>query len=220
MTSDPARDLQLVSLVATYDPKTAPNISLGPQDIESIEDALGLQLQVGQALSERGPGSALGIQRHQINLSVLGDRLETRSLQPGFSQETSHLIVDLFESVTSRIAPMPWSKIGYNYVLSVQTEGAAIEVLQRSLLKTGLGDKIGHPVRGGAAWLWLEVGESTLWMKLEPRRSSPTTSIVSVNANFEPPSISGSVLPGKETFVNELSGNWNHLEAILKRLDL
>lgn len=137
MSSEPDRDVQIVSLVATYEPKDAPQISLGPQDIEGIEDELAVEVQVGQGFSERGSGSVITVQRSQVQLSFLNDRLESRSLQPQRPAQTVSGIVDLFAAVRSRVPPMPWLRLGYNFVIPIRSPETAMQVLRKSLVKEG-----------------------------------------------------------------------------------
>ena len=217
-----SREFDLVSIVVTFDPAKLEGVSpLGTQEIEAIEESLGETLKVGQVIStDRGSGSAIAIQRRQVDLLILGNRIEARSLQPEFSSDVARLMVKLLDSVISRLGSIPWDQIGYNFVLTVPLEGVAVQELSRSLLKDDLETKLGHPVKGGAVWVWLEVEDTLLWLRLQPHRDSPTTKRITANANFLITSDSDLKFPSADDFGRSLLRYYELLDPILKKMDL
>lgn len=215
------REFELVSVVGVFDPMEMQDlVKLGPTEIEAIEESLGEMFQVGQVINDRGSGSDLVIRRLQIDLLIQDGRFEVRSQGPSFSSETAQKMVELFSEVVSRFGSVPWTQLGYNFILRLSSSDTAIEKLGSQMLKDSLASTLQHEILGGAAWLWLEVQGSTLWLKLEPHRNSRTTRRVYVNANFtvELPDPSG--FPGSAIIKDKLLSYRDELDSILKALEL
>jgi len=225
MTEQRPPEFQLASVVATFDPRRLErNVVLGTSDIEAIEQTLGQTIRTGRATSERGGGAVFAIQRQQIDVLVIDDRFEVRSLQPTFNDEVAHNMASLFTSVIERIDSVPWLSMGYNFIILVDSEETAIAKINDRILRDDLSRTLGQHVQrvlGGGAWLWLEVEDATLWLRLEPHRNSRTTTRISVNANFEVQLPSASDFPSQRAdMARSFLNYWQQLKSILGEIRL
>ena len=218
LTTD--RDFELVSLVFRFDPEQRLDVSISSEDIESLEDALDETLQIIQTVGDRGPGSGFVIQRRQLDLTVYQDRLEVRSQHPKFSQDVAARMIQMFDEVRAKIGIDKWRSIGHNYILPLSVQGTAIKHLGQNVLKDDLEDTLGYKVLGSTASIWIEVDESTLWLRLEPNRSSTTTNRIRANANFSIELSSDGELPESDATVSRLLKYSSDLDSILKAMGL
>ena len=214
------RDTDLVSFVGAFNPgKVETNMVLGPTDFEAIEEQLGEAMQVG-GTSGRGAGNVLAVPRRQVELLILESRVEVRTQQPTFSTDVAHQMVSLFHEVTSRIPELPWDQVGYNFLLRLEGGTSAAQKLGNTMLKPELEKAVGHRVLGGAGWLWLEMPDTTLWLKLQPHRDSTTTRQIRVNANFQATLENASELPASEVIEARLVSYHKELDSVLRALEL
>ena len=218
-----SREFDIVSVVFKFDPKGRTEVALGSAEIEQIEAALDERLRVGQVLGGAGLGMNLSTRRNGIDLTLQQDRIEVRSLQSTFSPDAANLMLRLFGEVVARIEPPAWQTIGHNFIVNVRSEGPASEHLKRELLKKSAETKfdgLGHGVSGIAPWLWLQVDESTLWLRLEPHRQSSKTDRIAANANFSV-NVEGVADPLEVSVIEErLLHYGGRLDAILRAIAL
>ena len=204
MTIEPFPLFDLVSVVATFDPSTATSVSLGGDDIEAMEDILDASLVVGQVVGSAGVGSSISVPRRQQDISILQDRFEVRNRSPELSDAVARQMLELFDAVVTRLGDHDWRSIGYNFITTVHTEGPASLQIKNAVLRDDFENAVPYPVTGAAAWLWIEVEDSTLWLRLEPLRSSPTTARVPANANFRVELAEGTLTPARDIQANIL----------------
>lgn len=204
MTTEPFPLFDLVSVVATFDPSTATSASLGGADLEAMEDILDASLVVGQVVGSSGVGSSIAVPRRQQDIAILQDRFEVRSRNPELSDEIARQMLDLFDAVVTRFGHFDWRSIGYNFITTVHTEGPASLQIKNAVVRDDFENAVPYPVTGAAAWLWIEAEDSTLWLRLEPLRSSPTTARVPANANFTVELSEGTLTPAGDIQANIL----------------
>ena len=220
MNGPGSRDTDLVSFVGVFNPgKVETSTVLGPTDLEAIEEQLGEAIQLG-GTSGRGGGSVLAIPRRQVELLILENRIEVRTHQPTFSPDVAHQMVSFFRGVASRIPELPWEQVGYNFLLRVEAGTSAAQKLGNTVLKPELEKAVGHRVLGGAGWLWLEMPDTTLWLKLQPHRDSTTTRQIRVNANFQGTLENASEFPASEVIEARLVSYHKELDSVLRALEL
>ncbi len=214
------REFELVSLVFRFDSEQRIEVSISPEDIESLEEALNETLQVTQTVGNRGQGLTFVTQRQQLNLTIYQDRFEVRSQQPKFSRTVAERMIEMFDEVRAKIDTVKWHSMGYNYILPLSVQGAAIKYLGQNVLKDDLEGTLGHRILGSTASIWMEVDGSTLWLRLEPNRSSTTTNRIRANANFSINLPNEGELPDSNATVSRLLKYGGDLDAILKALNL
>lgn len=222
MTESRPREFQLASVVGTFDPgQLERNIVLGDREIEDIERELNETIRVSRGVSERGASSILAIQRHQSDFVISDARFEVRSSQTGFTLGVAEHMAELWNSVISRAGTVPWTMMGYNFIVRVESTEQAVEKLKDSFFQDDLADTLGHDVLGGTASIWLEMeGNSTLFMKLEPYRNSRTTNRIVVNANFDVPLTSAEDFPSREVMAQRFWDYWGQLDSTLRSIVL
>lgn len=204
MTIESFPQFDLVSVVATFDASTATPVGLDGADIEAMEDVLDASLVVGQVVGSAGVGSSIAVPRRQLDITIQQDRFEVRSRNPDLSDVVARQMLDLFDAVVPRMGDHDWRSIGYNFITTVQTEGPASLKIKNAVLRNDFENAVPYPVVGAAAWLWMEAENSTLWLRLEPLRSSPTTARVPANANFRVELSEGTLTPARDIQANIL----------------
>ena len=119
------RELEFLSLVGVLDLQqiTKPLI-IGKKELEDLESSIGQTIQVGHGVTERGEASILGIQRQQMDLIMDATRIEVRC-KNGDHLERIQNVSKLFFSATSMFEALPFTEIGYNFVMSIKVEDTA-----------------------------------------------------------------------------------------------
>ena len=211
-------EVELVSLVGVFDPNRVERMAgLGPPEISSIEERLGETLTLGQATSTRGSGARLVISRWQLDMLLLPDRIEVRSEAASFTKEVAERIGEFFDSVTAQSGQMPWTRVGFNFILRAESQDSAISRVNAKIFREDLGAALGnHDIIGGAAWVWLDIDGDTLWLKLQPHRDSLDTKRIIVNANFTDELGDEAEFPDSTTIAEGLLKHWGQLDAVLQ----
>lgn len=215
------REIQLLTFVGVFNPADV-SFALTAQHLREIESAIGEVVQGGEAITERGPGRIVTIPRNQIDLLIENERIEVRRRFPGPSiQEASDQMARLFsvslETVEVDPSEVSWLRIGYNFVMTIQTDGSAIARLANGVFSEDFTAHLGYPIKGAATWLWLQAKDTLLWLKLEPFRNDPAASRITVTANFlEEPG----TLPPIEADDSKISNYLTELNELLNRIGL
>ena len=215
------RIFELVGIVAQFDPRAIEgNLYLDPSDLSLIEDSINDTLRVSQASGAQGAGHILAAPGLQLDVLIIGNRLEVRSNQRAFSEETASRAAQFLHNVMSHLPVLAWQSIGYNFVLRIVSPRPAIEKLRGSLLSSELKVSSGKII-GAGAWLWVEVDDdAVLWLRLEPQRNDPATERIVVNANFNVALQGDRQLPDAERMTEQLITYERWLDTNLTGLKL
>jgi hypothetical protein len=222
LDTESSRDLDLASIVLVFSPSGLDqgSILIRGEQIEKIEDSIGESVQVGRTVSDRGEGYALVIRRRQMDVLLVADRVEVRSLAPNLSAATIELMPRFLIAVIENLGDLSWVRVGYNFIIPVRTDDIVISKIRQSLLKDSLESDLDYKVIGAAAWLWLEVEEGYFRLKLEPQRENPTTHRLIANANFTIELGDKDELPSIEQFAQRIEGYYKQVDSTLTRLSL
>lgn len=213
------RDYDTVSLVYTFTQEADQIEFLNLEDVEGIEDDLGGTGQLIQGLGERGPTTQLVIPTMQVDVNVSSGRFEVRSRGSKFTEETSTRMGRLLDRTITKLVDVRWESLGYNFILSGQSEEVAIKHLETNIFKEKLRETLGHNLLGGSGSLWIDVGDSRLLLRVDPVRRSPTSHRYTVNANFSV-TLPDNNLPSSEQSIDQLQKYCVELDKILQALHL
>ena len=212
------RDFDTVSLVLLFAPTSSFSITIRPEFIEHLEEQLGAPASFTQSLDAL---LQIQIPRYQLDLTLAASRLEVRSRNPEFSEAVAHRLVQFLDLVVPEIDLGQMRSIGHNFVWSTRsTNGPAIKLVADKLLKTGLSRNISQTVLGASVGLWIEVDESTLLLRIDPRRRSGSTELYETNANFSVDVSGSEETPDSATIVTRLVKYCRSLDGIIEGLDL
>ncbi len=181
-------NLNIMTFVAVFDPETA-SFSLTAESIQKIELSSGKEVQGGEGVTERGPARLLVVPRDQMDLIIENERVEVRRRYPGSAlsepiSEMSNLFSIGLGLLDGDISTVTWRRFGYNFTMSINTDGPAAAKLAEGVFSDEYAKKLKYDLIGAANWLWLKVGDAVLWLRLEPQRNDPATKRVIVTANF------------------------------------
>lgn len=214
-------NLDLITFVAVFDPDTA-SFAFTSDILKKTEQALGKELQGGEGITERGPARILTVPRDQMDMIVESERLEVRRRYP--STDLSPQIDDLsnlfsvgLDLLEGELSSVTWHRFGYNYTMSVPTTGPAVGKLAEGVFSQEYKQNLKYDIIGAANWLWLQVGDAVLWLRLEPHRNDRSTERVTVMANFLEET---GPLPTGTTLTSQLLMYWSELKDILGRIGL
>ena len=215
------REFQLISVVGIVDTaRMGPPISLDQETLESMEREMGHTIRLVQAVSDRGPGLGLEIQRRRLDILSIGERVEVRSQEGSFSAGVATEMAQFLSLTYGTKESMPWQRIGFNFILPLQTNVKAIEYIAQVFFKDDLVTRLGFPVQGAAAWVWLEIDGGTLWLKLQPLRDSVTTGTIIANANVTIPIEEQPDFPNADGVARKLTHYCTQLDTVLKATGL
>lgn len=214
--------MDLITVVGVFDPEQALSYTLARHQLKQIENALEDVLQFGEIASDRGPGQIIVEPRNQIDLIINNERIEVRRRFPPSNLEEGsvrmgNMLAVVLNAVGTNIEEVRWARIGYNFNLTISTDGEAITQIAKGMFSQEFKDKIKHPIKGAASWLWLDLEESTMWLRLEPLKNDPSASRVQVIANFTE---EGGKMPSKDEIAGKIVGYEGSLKDILESIDL
>ena len=215
------REFQLISVVGVLDSaKMGQRANIDQVAIESIEAEMGQTIRVGQLASNMGNGFALEIQRQRLDILVVGERMEVRSQEGSFSPEIANDMARFLDLTVAKFGTLPWLQVGFNFILPLRSSARAIGNIAQVFLKEDLGTTLGYPITGAATWLWLEIEEGTLWLKLQPLRDSVTTNTIIANANVTITFDQQPDFPGSNEVSRRLWHYWGQLDTVLRATEL
>ena len=214
-------EVELVTLVGVFDPSRLERMKgLGPSEIVSVEQRLGETITTSQAATPRGSGPRLAIPRRQLDMLFVPERLEVRSEAALFRSAVASKMVDFFDAVIAELGQLPWTRVGYNFILWTELESPVVDIVATKFFREDLGKALGaKAVVGGAAWVWLDINGDTLWLKLEPHRESLTTHRIIANANVTIELESQSEFPSSSTIQENLLKHLGQAESVLEALE-
>ncbi|MDO8750816.1 MAG: hypothetical protein Q7K03_06705 [Dehalococcoidia bacterium] len=214
-----SRELDLVSVVFIFDPNKQPK-ALSGDDIAKVEQKLDERFQLGQVAGPSGLGVQIAIPRRQIDINFYPDRIETRSQSPQLDENVAEQMMRLFDGIVPNPDDFSWRSAGYNYILRVNAEEPIVARLKKAILKPVLEKRLHRNVIGLTPWIWVESGEATLWLRLEPYPPGDIlTTRLSVNANFSISLATGKLLSGN-VHKDRLIKFRGELDQILEALGL
>jgi len=212
------KELSSVSLVVTFD-RDDPSFKAPAMNAQLLESAFDATLQMQQVLTERGPGMALGIPKHRLQILLLPNSIEITSQEDTLEALVTERIAGDLCTVTNLFPQGIWRLIGYNFSYMLDSSERAIAVIGNRVLNVPeLSGKLGYGLLGGAVGLWMDVDKSVLWLRVEPRGGDRQTNRILVYANFTD-EIAGQ-LPSKDTMGENITKRHAILEQLLSRLSL
>ena len=214
--------IELISVVGVFDQtKFTRSFPLTGERVREIEATLNEVIQGAEGVSERGPTKIISVPRLQIDILLDSQRIEMRRRFPPPPEELGSEMTDLFfamlNSFNTNVNEIPWVRTGYNFNLTIQTSGPAIEKLAQESLSQDFRGKLGSPVKGAATWLWLDESEAVHWLRLEPHRNDPSSERVTVVSNFTE---EGGTLASAENIKSKQVAYWTKLNDLLHRIGL
>jgi len=158
------------------------------------------------------------VAKYQLQMTLLPLRIEVSYLGGQATAVPVDRMAQMFKRLTDEFPADMWTRLGYNFIYIIDCETKAIDVIAKQTIKTDVAGKLGATLLGAATWLWVQLDDSVLWVRLEPRNSDAQSKRASVNANFTA-SITGAV-PAKEELARRLSTNMRTLEHMLGEIGL
>lgn len=213
------RQFEVVTFVGVYDSSQAIDPSaFTPADIDAIETSMDATVSVAQGTSSHGAGFAIAVPTRQLDILLFGNRVEVRSMKPTFAENVASDMAKFLGELSPKTADFPWTRIGFNFILRSDLETPAVAKVKEYFFREDLADLLGEQVEevtGGAAWVWLTVGEDTLWLRLQPHRDNPSSSRILINANITQDLISPEQFPDPTTIATQLWERWLKVDGVL-----
>jgi hypothetical protein len=212
------KELSSVSLVVTFD-QNDPGFKSPTLNAQLLESAFDATLEIGQVLTERGPGMALRIPKHRLQIVLWPNSIQVTSQEDTLEAPVAERIASDLCAVTALFPQGIWRLLGYNFLYILGSTERAIEVIGKQMLAVKeLSDKFGYPLLGGAVWLWMTVDNSVLWLRVEPRGSDRESNRILVSANFTD-EIAGQI-PSKDSIGENITKRHDILKQLLGRMGL
>jgi hypothetical protein len=179
------KELVVCTVVLTYD-STVQGFSYPKFDLRVLESELGTSVEVQRIYSERGEGQVIRMHRDRLEVLLLPERVEVRDIEATTLNARHVKLSQVLLAIAGYFPQGNWKLIGYNYIYNLESSEMAIQRIATSVLDVStLKEKLGYPVTGAGLWLWMQVDQSILWLRLEPRARDRQTNRVWVEANFE-----------------------------------
>ena len=207
----PDRDIEFASVVATFDAKAQ---VLKLPDLPVLESTFETTANVEPILSDAGAGRAVRLRRHRLDVLLLPNRIEIVSQEPVLDNPLTERMALATSHAAGLFPSGIWRLMGYNFVYVWDADQPAMQVIGKRLLSSkDLSDKINHNILGGAASLWMEMGDSILLLRVEPRGMDRVTKKIWLNANFTA-NLDGEI-PATEAITSSIQEKHSQLKEIL-----
>ncbi len=161
-----------------------------PKRIErqELEDKIGSIVETAPVAGPVGVGMAIHIPKLSVQAVMSPGRWEFVYTGLELLEANHGTLAHTLHALTSFLKEPKYSAIGYNYTVMFKPANAetAAQVIRDRVIDTpNLDKRLGHAVNGAAAWLYMDVEDTTFWLRVEPRGSDKSSKFVWANGNFD-----------------------------------
>ncbi len=196
------------------------NLSLKIPPLPKLEDQIGSIIQATEGiLGPTGAGTAIRIRKHNIEVVVSPGKWEFNSNGEQFDESLADYLAEVVEIFVGMAASPEWRMIGYNFnIVSQATEEdlPAKQIAKMTIDVPGVEKRLGHQVVGASSALFFLIGDTRLWLRLEPRGGDRDARRLWVYGNFDQPISEGTLT--KESMEREFTQHYSKFKEIMEKL--